>query len=80
MKPEGIEKAAFLAKTKASDDAMSRRSSQRYAGSVSAEHGIGLLKKDALRYSRTPEELAIFAGLEKLLDPRGILNPGKIFD
>ena len=79
MKPEGMEKAEFLAHAKASDVAMFELV-QRYAGSVSAEHGIGLLKKDALRYSRTPEELAIFAGLEKLLDPRGILNPGKIFD
>ena len=47
-------------------------------GSISAEHGIGLLKKAHLHYSRTPEEIATMQLLKKSLDPENILNPGKI--
>lgn len=53
---------------------------QKYEGSVSAEHGVGLLKKPYLHYSCSQEELALMKGLKKLFDPHGILNPGKIFD
>jgi FAD/FMN-containing dehydrogenase len=48
-------------------------------GSVSAEHGIGLLKRPYLGYSRTPEELAVMRTLKQALDPTNILNPGKVF-
>ncbi|MEO8184598.1 MAG: FAD-binding oxidoreductase, partial [Deltaproteobacteria bacterium] len=48
--------------------------------SVSAEHGIGLEKKAQLSKSRNPAELALMRTLKQALDPRGILNPGKIFD
>ncbi|MFN4153869.1 MAG: FAD-binding oxidoreductase [Paracoccaceae bacterium] len=51
-----------------------------FGGSVSAEHGIGLLKKPYLGYSRTPEELALMRRIKAALDPQSILNPGKIFD
>lgn len=51
-----------------------------WGGSISAEHGIGLLKKPYLGFSRTPEELAIMRTLKRALDPAGILNPGKVFD
>jgi FAD/FMN-containing dehydrogenase len=47
-------------------------------GSVSAEHGIGLEKKPWLSLSRSPVELALMRRLKEALDPRGILNPGKI--
>lgn len=49
-----------------------------FGGSVSAEHGIGLLKKPYLAYSRSPAELAVMARLKHALDPKGILNPGKV--
>ncbi len=52
---------------------------QAIGGSVSAEHGIGLEKKNYLPLSRTPEELAVMKNLKKMLDPKGLLNPGKIF-
>ena len=51
-----------------------------HGGSVSAEHGIGLEKKQYLKMSRTDEEIAVMRRLKKALDPNGILNPGKIFD
>jgi len=49
-------------------------------GSVSAEHGIGLERKEWLPLSRTPAEVATMRVLRKALDPRGILNRGKLFD
>jgi FAD/FMN-containing dehydrogenase len=50
------------------------------AGSISAEHGIGLERKPYLGISRTQAEIAIMRALKAALDPRGILNPGKVFD
>ena len=49
-------------------------------GSISAEHGIGLMKKPFLHYSRSEAEIDAMRALKKALDPNGILNPGKIFD
>ena len=51
---------------------------RQFNGSISAEHGIGTLKKDFLGYSRSPEELALMARIKQALDPKGILNPGKV--
>jgi FAD/FMN-containing dehydrogenase len=50
------------------------------AGSISAEHGIGLERKAYLEISRSAAEIATMRALKTALDPRGILNPGKIFD
>jgi len=50
----------------------------RYAGSISAEHGIGTLKRPWLHLSRSPEEIALMRTLKTSLDPRSILNPGKV--
>ncbi|WP_299521798.1 FAD-binding oxidoreductase [Winogradskyella sp.] len=49
-------------------------------GSVSAEHGIGLHKKEYLRLSRTDEEIALMKQLKRTLDPKNILNRGKVLD
>ncbi|MDR5753852.1 MULTISPECIES: FAD-binding oxidoreductase [unclassified Caballeronia] len=49
-----------------------------YRGSVSAEHGIGLLKREFLPLSRSPEEIAAMTAIKRALDPNGILNPGKL--
>lgn len=49
-------------------------------GSISAEHGIGLEKKAFLHWCRSSEEIALMKTLKQALDPRGILNPGKIFN
>jgi FAD/FMN-containing dehydrogenase len=49
-------------------------------GSVSAEHGVGLEKKPYLGITRNETEINLMRTLKKALDPKGILNPGKIFD
>ncbi len=53
---------------------------QRYGGSVSAEHGVGLLKKDYLQYGRSAVEIALMKQIKTVFDPNGVMNPGKIFD
>jgi len=52
---------------------------QKFDGSISAEHGVGLLKRDYLHYSRSPAELALMRTIKKAFDPQNLLNPGKLF-
>ena len=49
-----------------------------YQGSISAEHGVGVIKKDYLPCSRNAEEIELMRTLKTALDPKGILNPGRI--
>jgi FAD/FMN-containing dehydrogenase len=53
---------------------------REFGGSISAEHGIGLLKKPFLDYSRSTAEIDLMKRIKAALDPAGILNPGKVFD
>jgi FAD/FMN-containing dehydrogenase len=50
-----------------------------FRGTVSAEHGIGTIKKEFLPLARSPEEIALMRRIKAALDPDGILNPGKVF-
>jgi len=52
----------------------------RHGGSISAEHGIGLVKKKYLPSTRSPAEIAVMRGIRQVLDPNGIMNPGKLMD
>ena len=78
-KPDSLSKEAFLEECKSIDLSLFELVKTHH-GSVSAEHGIGLLKKNALEYSRTPVEIELMRKFKKLLDPGNLLNPGKIFD
>ena len=51
----------------------------RVNGSISAEHGIGLEKREFLPHSRSATEIELMKTLKKALDPKNLLNPGKIF-
>jgi len=51
---------------------------RRYRGSISAEHGIGRLKREALARHRSPVDLEVMRAIKHALDPKGILNPGKL--
>lgn len=53
---------------------------QKLRGSISAEHGVGLVKKPFLHFSRSAEEIQLMRQVKAAFDPKGILNPGKIFD
>ncbi|MDB4944238.1 MAG: D-2-hydroxyglutarate dehydrogenase [Labilithrix sp.] len=77
MKPDDMERADFFAKTKEADRDIFTVV-QKFHGSISAEHGIGMLKRAFLSYSRSPAEIAVMKQVKHALDPRGILNPGKV--
>ena len=53
---------------------------ERHGGSISAEHGIGLVKKAYLGSTRSAAEIALMRGVRVVFDPQGIMNPGKLFD
>ncbi|MBJ7517366.1 MAG: FAD-binding oxidoreductase, partial [Stenotrophomonas sp.] len=53
---------------------------QRFDGSISAEHGIGLVKKAYLDSTRGPAEIALMKAVKRAFDPQARLNPGKVFD
>jgi len=50
----------------------------KYGGSISAEHGIGVMKRDLLPSVKDPVAFDLMRGFKRLLDPKGILNPGKV--
>jgi FAD/FMN-containing dehydrogenase len=79
MKPEAMDTADFLRACHGADEVLFELV-RRHRGSISAEHGIGLLKKPFLGFSRSPAELELFGALKRAFDPRGLLNPGKVFD
>jgi FAD/FMN-containing dehydrogenase len=79
MKPADVEKAAFIARVKEADLDMFDLV-RKHGGSISAEHGVGLLKKAWLGWSRSPAEIATMRAVKRALDPQSLLNPGKIFD
>ncbi|MBD9656939.1 FAD-binding oxidoreductase [Pseudomonas sp. PDM12] len=78
LKPEHMDKDAFFASC-ARVNKWVFEIVQRYNGSISAEHGVGLVKRDYLQYSRSPEEIACMKAIKAVFDPNGIMNPGKIF-
>ncbi len=47
-------------------------------GSISAEHGVGQLKRDEIAATKSPVEMAMMRALKQALDPKGVLNPGKV--
>jgi glycolate oxidase subunit GlcD len=51
-----------------------------FGGSVSAEHGVGLLKRDQLGFTRGTAEIAAMKAVKRVFDPRNLMNPGKMLD
>lgn len=79
LKPDAMSVEDFQKKTFEADHNLFKVV-QKYHGSISAEHGVGLLKKPFLSYSRSPEEIELFRAIKKAFDPKGVLNPRKIFE
>jgi FAD/FMN-containing dehydrogenase len=59
-------------------DAIVYRCTHAVGGSVSAEHGIGRMKRAYLPLSRSAEELALMGQMKRMLDPQGLLSPGRV--
>ena len=79
LRPDGMDEDAFIAQCEHVTRLLAE-TLQRHGGSISAEHGIGLVKRAYLESTRSAAEIALMRGVRKVFDPRGILNPGKLFD
>lgn len=77
LKPEHWEKQAFFTECKRVSQFVFEVI-EKYQGSISAEHGLGLLKKDFLHYTRSEDEITYMKAMKKVFDPNGIMNPGKV--
>jgi D-lactate dehydrogenase (cytochrome) len=75
--PVGAEKETFLRRWHEVNDAVFAIVA-KYGGSISAEHGIGVLKRDLLPKVKDPVAIDLMRMLKRNLDPNGILNPGKV--
>lgn len=75
--PVGADKAAFMARWDAVTEIV-HRIVARLGGSIAAEHGIGLMKRDLLPRVKDPVELEMMRAVKRALDPAGILNPDKV--
>jgi len=51
---------------------------EKYEGSISAEHGVGLLKRDQLHFSRSQPEINLMKSIKQVFDPNNVMNPGKL--
>ncbi len=78
LKPDNLSKDEFFAQCTTVNQWVFE-TVQKYNGSISAEHGVGMTKRDYLHYSRSAEEIAYMQAIKAIFDPNGIMNPGKIF-
>jgi glycolate oxidase subunit GlcD len=79
LKPEALPKEDFFAKC-IEVNKWVFEIVQKHGGSVSAEHGVGLVKKDYLHYTRSALEVDLMRGIKAVFDPNNVMNPGKVFD
>lgn len=76
--PAGTDPSAFLQQHETTVNRLVFDAVQRFGGSISAEHGIGQLKRDTLPHYQSPVALNMMRAIKQALDPHNIMNPGKI--
>lgn len=76
--PAGVAPAEFLAAHEAAINAMVYDAVQQRGGSISAEHGIGRLKREELAQRKDPTALALMRAIKRALDPLDLLNPARV--
>ncbi|QNH17114.1 FAD-binding oxidoreductase [Xanthomonas sp. SS] len=79
LKPDATADADFIAACEQVTKLLAQVLAE-HGGSISAEHGIGLVKKPYLESTRSAEEIALMRAVKRVFDPAGLLNPGKLFD
>jgi FAD/FMN-containing dehydrogenase len=79
LKPDNLSSEEFVRRCKTVDAVMFKMI-EKFEGSVSAEHGVGLVKKPFLHHTRSAAEIAMMKDIKRAFDPDNIMNPGKIFD
>jgi FAD/FMN-containing dehydrogenase len=78
LKPADMGDAEFIAQCERVTKLLAA-TLKEHGGSISAEHGIGLVKRDYLESTRSGAEIALMRGVRGVFDPRGVLNPGTVF-
>ncbi|MGM9427651.1 FAD-binding oxidoreductase [Hydrogenophaga sp. MI9] len=76
--PEGSDAGAFLRDMEARINHLVFDQVRRFDGSISAEHGVGSLKVDKLPVYKDPVALALMRSIKRALDPRNLMNPGRV--
>jgi FAD/FMN-containing dehydrogenase len=76
--PQGVSADDFLRDQEAAVNAVVYGAVVAHGGSISAEHGIGQLKRDELMHTKSPVALALMRAIKRALDPQGIMNPGRV--
>jgi FAD/FMN-containing dehydrogenase len=79
LKPDEMVKEDFFARCKTVNTQVFE-TVQKYNGSVSAEHGVGMTKKPYLSYTRSEAEIAYMKAVKQVFDPNNVMNPGKLID
>lgn len=79
LKPDNLSKEAFFEKCQTVNKYVFE-TVQKYNGSISAEHGVGMTKKPYLHYTRDPAEIDYMRAVKAVFDPNGVINKGKLFD
>ncbi len=79
LKPDALPKEEFFEKC-AKVSTWVFEIVEKYKGSVSAEHGVGMTKKPYLEYTRSKEEIEYMRALKAVFDPKNVMNPGKVID
>ena len=79
LKPNELPKEAFLKECRKVDELVFQ-TVQNHQGSISAEHGVGLVKKPFLHFSKSNFEIQFMKQIKAIFDPVHIMNPNKIFD
>jgi glycolate oxidase subunit GlcD len=77
LKPKDWEIVTFKAVCERASDQIMRLVAE-FEGSISAEHGVGLLKRQHLKFSRSEAEIAMMRAVKSVFDPNNIMNPGKL--
>ena len=76
--PEGGDMPAFLRDFEPAVNSIVYDAVSRYEGSISAEHGVGTLKRDKLEQHKSPVALKLMRAIKQSLDPQNLLNPGRV--
>ena len=76
--PEGSDAEAFLQEQEQPMNQLVYAQVERYQGSISAEHGIGSLKRDKLAQHKSPVALGLMRAIKQALDPHNLMNPGRM--
>jgi len=76
--PDAAQNKSFVARQEGAVNKLVYAVVRELNGSISAEHGLGQLKRDAIRDYKEPLELELMRSVKQALDPHGLMNPGKV--